>query len=89
MVHDPEQGCVGGGGVVLDGCIAFLLDQVFPERCIICGAPAAPQPPVPSLALPRRWPEGALAFFGTDFSVRLFPGIRVTARVLCTESLQH
>lgn len=68
-----------------DGFIAFLLDQVFPERCIICGAPTVSPPPVPSLALSTRWPEGALGFFGTDFSVRLFPGIRVTARVLCTE----
>jgi ComF family protein len=74
-----------GGGVVLGGFVAFLLDQVFPERCIICGSPTAPPSPIPSLALPPRWPGGALGFFGTDFSVRLFPGIRVTARVLCTE----
>jgi len=44
-----------------------------------------PPPPVPLLALPARWPAAALGFFGSDFSVRLFPGIRVTARILCTE----
>lgn len=69
--------------MVLEGFVAFLLDQVFPERCIICGSPTAP--PSPIRALPQHWPMAAFGFFGSDFSVRLFPGVRVMARVLCTE----
>jgi ComF family protein len=79
----------GGGGVAPDGLIAFCIDQVFPERCIICSATTGSPPPVPSLALSARWPEGSFGFFGTDFSMRLFPGIRVSARVLCGDCWQR
>lgn len=70
--------------MVLDGFFSYLLDALFPERCIICGESLNSSDSLPPVVLPPGWPAGALAFLGSDFSVRLFPGIRVTARVLCT-----
>lgn len=67
-----------------DGFVAFCIDQIFPERCIICGAPTSPRTTVQPSVMPASWPCDALEFFRTGFSVRLFPGLRVTARVLCT-----
>jgi ComF family protein len=80
--------------VVPGSFVQFCIDQIFPERCIVCGAvietarAAAPvhsndAAPVPSLNLPSHWPEAALEFFRVDLSMRLLPGVRVSARTLC------
>ena len=71
--------------MVLEGFVPFLLDQLFPERCIACGAQVVSPSSPPTIVPSPPWPAHALAFFGSDLSLRLFPGIRVTARVLCTE----
>lgn len=70
--------------MVLDGFFSYLLDALFPERCIICGESLVSSDSLPPVTIPAGWPAEALAFLGSDFSVRLFPGIRVAARVLCT-----
>ncbi len=70
--------------MVLDGFFSFLVDSLFPERCIICGESIVPSDSLPPVVLPPVWPAETLAFFVSDFSVSLLPGIRVASRVLCT-----
>ncbi len=70
--------------MVLDGFFSFLIDSLFPERCIICGKALVSSDSLPPVVLPAGWPAEALAFFESDLSVSLLPGIRVASRVLCT-----
>ena len=69
----------------VSGFFLYLLDFLFPGRCLICGADTGK--PTGYAIIPAGWPEGTVDFFGLCNNNSLYEFGDGTGRILCSRCL--